>query len=118
MRDEGWGRIVNISSTLAEDGLAGSAPYVSAKAGMIGLTNALAVELGPHGILTNVVLPGMTLIERGQETIPSHIRDGVAAETPTGRLRRPEDVATTVAYLGSERNGHVNGESVRVTGGL
>lgn len=118
MRENGWGRIVNISSNLAEDGLPGSAPYAAAKAGLIGLTNALAVELGPHGILTNVVLPGMTLTERGQETIPSHVRDTVAAETPTNELTRPEDIATLVTYLGSERNGHVNGESIRVTGGL
>lgn len=118
MKARGGGRIVNISSTIAQDGLPGSAPYASAKAGILGLTTTLAAELGPDGILTNAVLPGITLTERGQAAIPSSVQESVAAETPTNRLTSPEEVADLVVFLASERNGHINGESIRVTGGL
>lgn len=117
MKERGWGRIVNVSSSLAADGLPGSAHYVSAKAGLHGLTRTLAVELATYGILTNTVLPGMTLTERGQRMIPTRVQAAVASETPTNRLTTPEEVADLTVFLGSGRNGHVNGEAIRVTGG-
>lgn len=118
MRENGWGRLVFVSSNLVRDGLPGSAPYAAAKAGLHGLSNTLAAELAPEGILTNVVLPGMTLTERGRTAIPPEVREAVAAETPTGRLTTPADVANLVVFLGSDRNGHVNGEAIPVTGGI
>ena len=118
MRAAGWGRIVNVSSTLAEDGMAGAASYTTAKAGLHGLTRTLAKELAPAGILANVVMPGLTLTERAKGAIPGEVLDGEAARTPTGRLTAPEEVAALIVFLGSAANGHVNGENIRVTGGL
>lgn len=118
MRQGAWGRIVNVSSSLAEDGLQGAGSYAAAKAGLHGLSRTLARELAPAGILTNVVMPGMTLTERAHRTLPQNIREQVASQTPTGRLTTPEDVAAAVVFLGSAANGHINGEIIRVTGGL
>jgi NAD(P)-dependent dehydrogenase (short-subunit alcohol dehydrogenase family) len=118
MRVQGWGRIVNISSSLAEDGLPGAGAYAAAKAGLHGLTRSLARELGPVGILTNVVMPGMTLTEQARRELPPAILDQVARETPTGCLTTPDEMAALVVFLGSATNGHINGEIIRVTGGL
>ncbi|MDP9457099.1 MAG: hypothetical protein CYG60_17720 [Actinobacteria bacterium] len=118
MRAAGWGRIVSVSTSLAEDGMAGGAPYTAAKAGLHGLTRTLAKELAPAGILANVVMPGLTLTERARRVIPGEVLDGEAARTPTGRLTTPEEVAALVVFLGSAANGHVNGENIRVSGGL
>ncbi|GAA0375106.1 SDR family NAD(P)-dependent oxidoreductase [Bacillus horti] len=118
MRKNHWGRIINVSSTLAEDGLSGSGSYSAAKAALHGLSRSMAVELGRVGIHTNVVMPGMTLTERAEQVIPKGIRQQVEDQTPTGRLSKPEDVASLIVYLGSNANGHVNGEIIRVSGGL
>ncbi len=118
MRAEGWGRIVNLSTNVAEDGLPGAGPYASAKAGLHGLARVLAKELGPVGVLTNVVLPGFTATERNLQLMPQQMRDMVVSQTPTGRLTTPEDVAALVTFLGSAANGHVNGEMIRCNGGL
>jgi 3-oxoacyl-[acyl-carrier protein] reductase len=117
MRARGWGRIVNISSNVAEDGLPGAGAYAAAKAGLHGLTRVLARELGPAGILSNVVMPGFTLTERNRDLFPQQMQEAVAKQTPTGRLTRPEDVAALIVFLGSAANGHVNGEAIRCTGG-
>ncbi len=117
MREAGWGRIVNVSSSLAEDGMVGSGPYGAAKAGLHGLTRSLAWELGPAGILVNVVMPGLTLTERAPLVIPAEVREQVRSQTPSQRLSTPIDVAATILFLASEANGNINGEIVRITGG-
>ena len=117
MRAQGWGRIINISSNLAERGTPGGGPYSAGKAGIHGLTKVLAEELGPAGILTNAVLPGSVLTEHAAVMRSSQLRDMVEHGTPTGRISTPEEVASLVLYLGSAANGHVNGEIIRVTGG-
>jgi 3-oxoacyl-[acyl-carrier protein] reductase len=117
MRSAPWGRIVNVSSSLVERGLAGAGAYIAAKASLHGLTRTLAWELGPEGILVNVVMPGLTLTERTLRTRSAEMLEQVARESPTGRLTRPEEVATVIAFLGSAANGHINGEMIRVTGG-
>ena len=111
------GRIVLVSSNLAEDGLPGSSAYASAKAALHGLAATLAVELGPDGVLSIVVMPGLTLTERAQRTVPTDVLEQIAAQTPTRRLSTPQDVAATILYLGSPRNGDINAETIRVTGG-
>jgi NAD(P)-dependent dehydrogenase (short-subunit alcohol dehydrogenase family) len=118
MRRQQWGRIVTLSSSVVEDAFPGVAPYATAKAGLHGLHRVLASELGSVGILANVVLPGFTLTEKNQRLIPQTMRDGVARQTPTGRLTTPEDVAALIVFLSSAANGHVNGEFVRVNGGI
>jgi 3-oxoacyl-[acyl-carrier protein] reductase len=111
MRTQSWGRIVNVSSNVAEDGIPGAGAYAAAKAGLHGLTRVLARELGPAGILSNVVMPGFTLTERNRDQFPQAMQAAVAQQTPTGRLTRPEDVAALIVFLGSAANSHVNGEA-------
>lgn len=118
MRTQSWGRIVNVSSNVAEDGIPGAGAYAAAKAGLHGLTRVLARELGPAGILSNVVMPGFTLTERNRDQFPQAMQAAVAQQTPTGRLTRPEDVAALIVFLGSAANSHVNGETIRCTGGI
>ncbi|MDA0636932.1 SDR family NAD(P)-dependent oxidoreductase [Nonomuraea sp. MCN248] len=112
MRARGWGRIVLISSSVADEGLPGPGPYGAAKAGLHGMARALAWEGGRDGILVNVVAPGFTLTERAPD-FPQAIIDKLAAGVPTRRLSDPEDVARLVVFLGSAANGNLTGELVR-----
>ncbi|WP_437794322.1 SDR family NAD(P)-dependent oxidoreductase [Sorangium sp. So ce693] len=117
MRARGWGRIVNISSGVALDGVVGAGPYAAAKAALHGLTSVLARELGPHGILANVVAPGFTLTDK----VSAHVSPEFVAQRgkayPVGRLLRPEEVASTIVFLCSAANTAVTGEIVRASGG-
>jgi len=117
MRAKGWGRIVNVSSSVAQDGMPGSGHYGAAKAALHGLTRTLAKELGPAGVLTNVVVPGLTLTERAQDTIPAAARDELARQSPLRRLLSPEELVPTIVFLASAANNAVTGEVIRVSGG-
>ncbi|MFD1952838.1 SDR family NAD(P)-dependent oxidoreductase [Paenibacillus thailandensis] len=117
MRKTGWGRIVNISSELAEDGMPGGASYTAAKAGLHGLTATLAKELGPSGIYVNVVMPGWTMTEKAWNTFPKDMIERERENVPTRKHSVPDDIASLVVFLGSEANGNINGELIRVTGG-
>jgi 3-oxoacyl-[acyl-carrier protein] reductase len=117
MRQRGWGRIVNVSSGIAVDGLPGSAPYGAAKAALHGLTQTLAKELGPAGVLVNVVMPGPTMTERMRAHLPDDARRAREQATPIRRLLGPEEVAPTIAFLCSGANTAVTGEIVRASGG-
>ena len=117
MRGRGWGRIVNVSSSIARDGMAGSGHYGAAKAALHGLTRTLARELGPAGILTNVVMPGLTLTEQIREMVPAAEREELARQSPIRRLLTPEDVVPTIVFLASAANTAVTGEVIRASGG-
>jgi NAD(P)-dependent dehydrogenase (short-subunit alcohol dehydrogenase family) len=112
MRHNRWGRIVLISSSVAEEGLPGPGPYGTAKSGLYGLSRALAWEGGRDGILVNVVAPGFTLTE-SRPPIPGPVITSLAARTPTGRLSDPDDVARLILFLGSGANGNLTGEVIR-----
>ncbi|MFI6208526.1 SDR family NAD(P)-dependent oxidoreductase [Streptomyces sp. NPDC051041] len=112
MRSRGWGRIVLISSGVAEEGVPGPGPYGTAKSGLHGLARSLAWEAGRDGILVNVVAPGFTLTD-SRPPIPQRIVDRLAAGTPTRRLSDADDVAKLVLFLGSGANGNLTGEIVR-----
>jgi 3-oxoacyl-[acyl-carrier protein] reductase len=118
MRARSWGRIVNVSSAIAVDGLPGAGPYAAAKAALHGLTRTLAKELGPAGILTNVVMPGLTLTERTLERLPATVREQIAQGSPIRRLLPPEEVVPTIVFLGSAANTAVTGEIIRASGGV
>lgn len=118
MRKRGWGRIVNVSSAIAVDGFSGSGPYASAKAAMHGLTRTLSKELGPVGILVNVVMPGLTLTERNATNIPEAMRTQIAQSSPIRRLLGPDEVVPTIVFLCSAMNTAVTGEIVRASGGI
>ncbi len=112
MRSRNWGRIVLISSGVAEEGLPGPGPYGTAKSGLHGLARGLAWEAGRNGILVNVVAPGFTLTDN-RPPIPQAIVDRLAAGIPTRRLSDADDVARLVVFLGSGANGNLTGEVVR-----
>jgi 3-oxoacyl-[acyl-carrier protein] reductase len=112
-----WGRIVNISSR-AHLGNPGQANYSAAKAGLIGLTRALAYEEGKFGITVNAVAPGFVETELVQQ-LPAYeqIKDRWIKATPTTRLGLPRDIADAVMFIASERAAFINGEVLHVTGG-
>ena len=118
MRARVWGRIVNVSSGVAVDGLPGAGPYAAAKAALHGLTRTLSKELGPAGILVNTVMPGLTLTERNSARLPSQMREQIASTSPIRRLLTPEEVVPTIVFLCSEMNTAVTGEAIRASGGI
>jgi 3-oxoacyl-[acyl-carrier protein] reductase len=117
MRRDGFGRIVNISSVHAEDGAPSVAGHTASKAALHGLTRSLARELGPDGILVNVVMPGLTLTEVVKDRFPSEMIEAAAERNPTRRNSHPKDVARLVAFLSSPANAYVNGALIRHNGG-
>jgi 2-hydroxycyclohexanecarboxyl-CoA dehydrogenase len=121
MIEEGWGRIVNISSSSAQGGQPVMTHYVAAKAGVIGFTKALALELGPQGITVNTIPPGFidTPMLRKAEG-RGFLGQGVehhAGTTPVRRVGRPEDIAAACAFLVSEEASYVTGQVIGVNGG-
>ena len=112
-----WGRMVNVSSVSGQAGAAGQANYSAAKAGLLGLTRAIARELAPRGITCNAVAPG-PIVTAMTEDMPAEWRAVMEATVPLGRLGTPEEVASVVGYLCSEPAGYVTGALVPVDGGL
>jgi NAD(P)-dependent dehydrogenase (short-subunit alcohol dehydrogenase family) len=121
------GRIINISSTAGKIGAPGQGAYCAAKSGVIGLTQVLAIELGPHGVTVNALCPGNTDTEmmrtvltfraksRGQTF--DELAEGILAKTPLGRFGRPEDIAQTVVFLASPASSYITGQAINVCGG-
>ncbi len=116
MRAKGWGRIILIGSINGSRGKFGQSTYATTKAGLHGLSKTLARELGNKGVTVNIVEPGwietpMTL------AVPAEFQDAARDETVTGRLGKPEDIASAVAFFASEAAAHITGNTLRVDGG-
>ncbi len=118
MREAGWGRIVNFSSTAGKNvSTVGGAHYTAAKAGVLGFTRHLAKEAAPYGITVNAVCPGLIDTEMVRATISDEQTSAYAASFPIARLGRPEEVAELVAFLASDRAAYITGASLDINGG-
>lgn len=115
MRERGYGRIISMSS-LANRGNVGQANYAAAKAGIIGLTKTLAMELGPKNVTVNCVAPSMINTDI-IKSIPEKVLSGMTAAVPLRRVGEPEEVSSVVAYLASDEASYVSGQCINITGG-
>jgi NAD(P)-dependent dehydrogenase (short-subunit alcohol dehydrogenase family) len=122
MKARRWGRIVNVSSTAGRTrSLFGGAHYTASKAGVIGFSRQCAAELAPHGIMVNVVAPGITLSERVRarwEDKPADERAYIEGLVPAGRLAQPDEPAAAVCFLCGDDASYVSGVVLDVNGGL
>ena len=117
MLKQRWGRIVNITSIFGQIGQAGQANYAASKAGLIGLTMAVAREVASRNITVNAVAPGWidTAMTSG---LPAELKDTMLKSIPLGRVGSDLDVAQAVKFLASEEAGYITGEVLKVNGGI
>jgi NAD(P)-dependent dehydrogenase (short-subunit alcohol dehydrogenase family) len=118
MREQGWGRVINMTSNTLQLALPwGFAPYVASKGAIVGLTRALATEYGPHGITVNAISPGLTKTPGTTELFG----DGTGAMAQAQAIKRPEvpeDLVGTLAFLASDDAAFITGQTITVDGGL
>jgi 3-oxoacyl-[acyl-carrier protein] reductase len=117
MMKQRYGRIVNITSVVGASGNPGQANYAAAKAGVAGMTRALARELGSRGITVNCVAPGFIATDM-TEQLPDAQKAALLAQIPLGRLGTPQEIADAVAFLASPRAGYITGTEMHVNGGM
>ena len=118
MKEAGWGRVVNISSSAGRSvSTLGGPHYTTAKAAVLGFTRAVAKEMAPFGITLNAVCPGLVKTEMVSEVITGAQAQDYADSFPIGRLAEPEEVAELVAFLASDRAAYITGASLDINGG-
>ena len=117
MRERGYGRIVNVSSSTFFIGYPGLAAYIASKGGIIGFTRALASEAGPHGITVNAVTPGLIATEGVLGGEEAGLFDEIVPQQALPRRGEPEDIAECIAYLASPAAGFITGQTINVDGG-
>lgn len=111
------GRIINLSSVVAQTGNAGQANYVASKAGLIGLTRAIAVEVASRNITVNAVAPGFIATPM-TDVLSQEIKDKMKAMIPLGRFGSDKDIATAIVFLASDEASYITGQVLEVNGGL
>jgi 3-oxoacyl-[acyl-carrier protein] reductase len=111
------GRIISMSSVSGQMGNAGQANYSASKAGLIGLTKALAREVASRGITVNAIAPGFVVTEL-TNSLPDNVKDAIKGATPLGRFATPDEIAAAVVFLASDEAGYITGQVLGVDGGL
>jgi 3-oxoacyl-[acyl-carrier protein] reductase len=117
MMKQRYGRIVNITSVVGASGNAGQANYAAAKAGVAGMTRALARELGSRGVTVNCVAPGFIATDM-TDKLPEAQKAALLAQIPVGRLGTPQEIADAVLFLASPAAGYITGTELHVNGGM
>ncbi len=112
-----WGRIVNITSVVGTAGNPGQANYCAAKAGLTGMSKALAQEVASRGITVNCIAPGF-IATAMTDKLNDEQKGRITASIPTGRMGAPEEIASAVLYLASVEAGYVTGATLHVNGGM
>jgi acetoacetyl-CoA reductase len=117
MAEQGWGRIINISSVNGVRGQAGQTNYSAAKAGCLGFTKALAMELVEKGVTVNAIAPGYVATKMVM-AIRDDIRETIRNQIPMKRFATPEEIGGLCAYLASDLAGYITGATININGGL
>ncbi|MGN1056360.1 MAG: 3-oxoacyl-ACP reductase FabG [Comamonas sp.] len=117
MMKQRFGRIISVTSVVGAMGNAGQANYAAAKAGVAGMSRALARELGSRGITVNCVAPGFIATDM-TAVLPEEQKKALSAQIPMGDLGKPSDIANAVAFLASEGAGYITGHELHVNGGM
>jgi 3-oxoacyl-[acyl-carrier protein] reductase len=111
------GRIINVSSVVAQSGNAGQANYIAAKAGLIGLTRAIATEVASRNITVNAVAPGF-IVSPMTDPLPENVKQDLIGRIPLGRMGQDAEVAAAVVFLASDEAGYITGHVLDVNGGM
>ena len=112
-----WGRIINIASVVGQAGAAGQANYAASKAGLIGLTKALAQEMASRSITVNAIAPGYIATDM-TKVLPDEVKEKILASVPLARMGTPEDIANAVKFLASDDAAYITGHVLAVNGGM
>jgi NAD(P)-dependent dehydrogenase (short-subunit alcohol dehydrogenase family) len=118
MTGRGWGRIVNIGSASVNEGVAGQTHYVSAKAGVVGLTRSLAREFGSEGITVNLIAPGVTITPNAAKALPRDVQKAQIEKRAIRREEKPEDLVGAAFFFASPDADFITGQTLVVDGGL
>jgi NAD(P)-dependent dehydrogenase (short-subunit alcohol dehydrogenase family) len=118
LKDQGWGRIINLGSMLSVIALPHRSSYAASKAGLLGLTRAMALDLAPYGVTVNAICPGVfrTEINRPILNDPNYLKDFLR-QVPVGRLGEPAELKGAAVFLASEASSYVTGSALFVDGG-
>jgi 3-oxoacyl-[acyl-carrier protein] reductase len=111
------GRIINVTSVVAQSGNAGQANYIAAKAGLIGLTRAIATEVASRNITVNAVAPGF-IVSPMTDPLPDKVKQDLIGRIPLGRMGQDAEVAAAVVFLASDEAGYITGHVLDVNGGM
>jgi 3-oxoacyl-[acyl-carrier protein] reductase len=117
MMKQRWGRIINISSVVAESGNPGQVNYTASKGGMISFTKTLAKEVGSRFITVNAITPGYIQTEM-TAGLPEKVKQAMFDQIPLGHFGEPEDVGSLVSFLASDNGSYITGQVIGINGGL